>query len=73
MTLSAVGFSLSSNCGGYRKKAGRYYFSPSKNNKSRVLALAPPVIRLFRSQKLKQNGMRLQAGELWMEKQSGLF
>lgn len=50
-----------------QKKGGGYYFSPPKNNKSRVLALAPSVIQLFRWQKLKQNGMRLQAGELWTE------
>lgn len=46
-----------------KKKGGKYYFSPPKNNKSRVLTLAPSVVRLFRWQKLKQNGDRLKAGE----------
>lgn len=50
-----------------QKKRGKYYFSPPKNNKSRVLALAPSVIRLFRWQKLKQGGMRLKAGDDWTE------
>ena len=48
-----------------QQKGGKYYFSPPKNNKSRVLSLAPSVIRLFHLQKLKQNGMRLEAGTLW--------
>lgn len=62
-----------------QKKGGKYYFSPPKNNKSRVLSLAPSVVQLFRLQKLKQNGMRLQVGEMWAENnlvfsnQSGSF
>lgn len=50
-----------------QQKGGKYYFSPPKNNKSRVLSLAPSVIQLFRLQKLKQNGMRLEAGDCWEE------
>ena len=50
-----------------KKKGGKYYFSPPKNNKSRVLTLAPSVVQLFRWQKLKQNGDRLKAGEAWEE------
>ena len=50
-----------------QKKGGKYYFSPPKNNKTRVLTLAPSVIQLFRLQKLKQNGMRLKAGDCWEE------
>ena len=50
-----------------QQKGGKYYFSPPKNNKIRVLSLAPSVIQLFRLQKLKQNGMRLEAGNLWEE------
>lgn len=50
-----------------QKKGGQYYFSPTKNNKSRVLALAPSVLRLFKLQKLKQNTMRVEAGESWTE------
>lgn len=50
-----------------KKKGGKYYFSPPKNNKSRALTLAPSVVRLLRWQKLKQNGDRLKAGEAWEE------
>ena len=50
-----------------QQKGGKYYFSPPKNNKSRVLSLAPSVVQLFRLQKLKQNGMRLEAGDCWDE------
>lgn len=50
-----------------QKKGGQYYFSPPKNNKSRVLALAPSVLRLFNLQKFKQNAMRVQAGDAWTE------
>lgn len=50
-----------------QKKGGKYYFSPPKNNKARVLTLAPTVLRLFRLQKIRQTGMRVKAGELWQE------
>lgn len=50
-----------------QQKGGKYYFSPPKNNKNRVLSLAPSVIQLFRWQKLKQNSMRMQAGDDWTE------
>lgn len=51
-----------------QKKGGQYYFSPPKNNKSRLLTLAPSVLKLFRLQRLQQNAMRMQADELWEEK-----
>lgn len=50
-----------------QKKGGQYYFSSPKNGKSRTLTLAPSVLLLFRLQKLKQNGLRVNAGELWEE------
>lgn len=50
-----------------KKAGGKYYFSSPKNNKSRTLSLAPSVVQLFRLQKFKQNGMRLQAGDTWNE------
>lgn len=50
-----------------QKKGGQYYFSSPKNGKSRTLALAPSVVHLFQLQKLRQNGLRVQAGELWEE------
>ena len=50
-----------------QKQGGKYYFSLTKNNKIRVLTLAPSVVRLFRLQKIRQNGMRAKAGELWQE------
>ena len=50
-----------------KKKGGKYYFAPPKNNKNRVLTLPPSVIQLFRLQKLKQDSMRLEAGDCWEE------
>lgn len=50
-----------------KKKGGKYYFSQPKNGKSRVLHLPPSVIQLFRLQKLKQDDMRLKAGDCWEE------
>ena len=50
-----------------QKKGGQYYFSLPKNNRTRCLSLAPSVVFLFRLQKLKQNGMRLEAGDAWQE------
>lgn len=50
-----------------QQKGGTYYMDSTKNGKCRVLALAPSVVRLFRCQKLKQNGMRVKAGEMWTE------
>ncbi len=47
-----------------QKKGGQYYFSSPKNGRARTLALAPSVLQLFRLQKLRQNGLRVQAGEL---------
>ena len=50
-----------------QKSGGKYYFSSPKSGKSRTLSLAPSVVQLFRLQKLRQNGMRLQAGDAWTE------
>lgn len=50
-----------------QQKGGTYYMDSTKNGKCRVLTLAPSVVRLFRLQKIKQNGMRVKAGELWQE------
>lgn len=51
-----------------QKKGGKYYLSTTKTSKSRMLTLAPSVVRLFRLQMIKQNGMRAKAGELWQER-----
>lgn len=51
-----------------QKKGGQYYFSSPKNGKSRTLTLAPSVLQLFRLQKLRQNGFRAEAGELWEDR-----
>ena len=50
-----------------QKKGGQYYFSLPKNNRARSISLAPSVVFLFRLQKLKQNGMRLETGDAWQE------
>lgn len=49
------------------KKGNAYYFAPTKNGKIRVLSLTPTTIHLFKLQKLKQNSMRLDAGDFWEE------
>lgn len=51
-----------------QKKGGQYYFSSPKNGKSRTLTLAPSVLQLFRLQKLRQNGFRVEAGGLWEDR-----
>lgn len=51
-----------------QKKGGQYYFSSPKSGKSRTLTLAPSVLQLFRLQKLRQNGFRVEAGELWEDR-----
>ena len=50
------------------KKSGELNLVPTKNGKVRVLSLAPSVLQCFRLQKLQQNSMRMEAGELWTEK-----
>ncbi len=46
-----------------QKKGGQYYFSPTKNGKSRSLSLSPSIVRLFRSQKQKQLLMKKDCSE----------
>lgn len=46
-------------------KGGKVYFSPPKNNKSRVLTLPGSVLELFRLQKEEQDSMRRMAGDAW--------
>ncbi len=50
-----------------QQKGGTYYMDTTKNSKWRVLNLPTSVVRLFRLQKLKQNTMRIKAGDLWTE------
>lgn len=49
-----------------QKKGGQYYFSSTKNDKSRSLALSPSVVRLFNYQKQKQLLMKAEA-PFWTE------
>ncbi len=49
-------------------KGGKVYFSPPKNNKSRVLTLPASVVELFKLQKSQQDSMRQVAGDAWIEK-----
>ena len=51
-----------------QQKGGTYYFTSTKNNKVRTLVLAPSVLQLFRKQKLQQGFQRLNAGDLWEER-----
>ena len=50
------------------KKSGELGLAPTKNGKTRTIALAPTVLQYFRLQRLRQNSMRLEAGDLWTEK-----
>ena len=54
----------------YQRKGGQYYFSPSKNNKSRTITPAPYVMKLLRTQKARQSEQRLLTGPAWED--SGL-
>lgn len=50
-----------------QKKGGQYYFSSTKNGKSRTIALSPSVVNLFRYQKQKQLLMKNAAAD-WNHK-----
>ena len=50
-----------------KERGGGYKFASTKNGKTRLLTLAPSVVLLFRLQKLHQNGLRMEAGDLWEE------
>ena len=49
-----------------QKKGGKYYFSSTKNDKSRTLVLSPSVVNLFQCQKEKSLSMML-AADRWEE------
>lgn len=53
-----------------QEKGGEYYLAPPKNNKARVIAVAPSVIKLLRVQQRRQAEQRLALGPVW--KGSGL-
>ena len=46
-----------------QQKGGKYYFSSTKNDKRRTIALSPSVVRLFKYQKQKQLLMESTASE----------
>jgi len=50
-----------------QKKGGQYYFSPTKNGKTRVISLAPTVLNLFHQQKAAQAGKAQKASCMWEE------
>jgi len=50
-----------------QKKGGQYYFSPTKNGKTRVISLAPTVLNLFQLQKAAQVEKAQKAGCMWEE------
>lgn len=50
-----------------QSKGGEYYFSSTKNSRSRTLSIAPSVLRLFRYQKQKQTYMAAKAGDSWLD------
>lgn len=51
-----------------QKKGGQYYFSPTKNGKTRLISLAPTVLELFHLQKAAQAEKERKAGCLWENK-----
>lgn len=53
-----------------QEKGGEYYLAPPKNNKARVITVAPSVIKLLRVQQRRQAEQRLALGPVW--KGSGL-
>lgn len=48
-----------------QEKGGEYYFAPPKNNKARVITVAPSVIKLLRVQQRRQAEQRLALGPVW--------
>lgn len=48
-----------------KKKGGQFYFAPLKNNKSRVITVAPSVMDYLKEQQAKQAQMKLVAGYVW--------
>lgn len=50
-----------------KKKQGKYVFAPLKNDKSRVVTLAPWVVQLLSNHKIKQDEKRKSMGEMWEE------
>ena len=48
-----------------KEKGSPYYFAPLKNNKTRVLTVAPSVIAYLQEQRANQAEQRLAAGPLW--------
>ena len=50
-----------------QEKGGGYYFSPPKNNKSRIITVAPSVMKLLRLHKREQAAQRLAVGPGWVD------
>lgn len=48
-----------------QEKGGSYYFSPPKNNKSRIITVAPSVINLLRIHRIEQAKQKLAVGPGW--------
>ena len=48
-----------------KEKGSPYYFAPLKNNKTRVLTVAPTVMAYLRERRTEQTAQRLSAGPLW--------
>lgn len=50
-----------------QEKGGEYYFSSPKSNKSRIVSVAPSVMRLLRLHRAEQLRCRLKAGSAWVD------
>lgn len=50
-----------------REKGGQYHMTTPKNNKTRMITVAPTVMELFKAQLSKQTLMKLDAGQKWTQ------
>ena len=56
-----------------REAGGEYCFTTPKNGKSRIVAIAPSVVELFRQQRKKQEDTKREAGSAWNNKYNLVF
>ena len=50
-----------------REKGGQYHMTTPKNNKTRMITVAPTVMEFFKAQQAKQTLMKLDAGQKWTQ------
>lgn len=50
-----------------RRKGGKYYFGPPKNDKTRVISIAPFLVQVLKERRKEQLSHRMRAGSAWDE------